>query len=125
MHHPKRAGFAALALAISLATAATAGVPKDLPYPSGDLNADQIMEALPLQSVMGCVEEALALYEAKTYEMPERLAELEAAYEAAVEAHRRAAVVGPRLMIQWAPDHLNSLGLNVTEDGAVAGLPSF
>jgi GT2 family glycosyltransferase/glycosyltransferase involved in cell wall biosynthesis len=27
------------------------------------------------------------------------------------------AVVGPRLMIAWAPDHLNSLGLNVTEDG--------
>ena len=27
------------------------------------------------------------------------------------------AVVGPRLVIAWAPDHLNSLGLNVTEDG--------
>lgn len=36
---------------------------------------------------------------------------------AAVEASPRGAVAGPRLLIQWAPDHLNSLGLNVTEDG--------
>jgi GT2 family glycosyltransferase len=36
---------------------------------------------------------------------------------AAMEASPRGAVAGPRLMIQWAPDHLNSLGLNVTEDG--------
>jgi GT2 family glycosyltransferase/glycosyltransferase involved in cell wall biosynthesis len=28
-----------------------------------------------------------------------------------------AGVAGPQLLIQWAPDHLNSLGLNVTEDG--------
>jgi len=38
------------------------------------LNSDELMQALPLQAVMGCVEEALALYEAKTYEMPDRLA---------------------------------------------------
>jgi ornithine cyclodeaminase len=38
------------------------------------VKADEIMEALPLEAVMGCVEEALALYEAKTYEMPDRLA---------------------------------------------------
>jgi GT2 family glycosyltransferase/glycosyltransferase involved in cell wall biosynthesis len=28
----------------------------------------------------------------------------------------RAAVVGPQLLIQWSPAHINSLGLNVTED---------
>jgi len=38
------------------------------------LNADELMDVLPLQAVMGCVEEALALYEAKTFEMPDRLA---------------------------------------------------
>jgi ornithine cyclodeaminase len=38
------------------------------------LNADEIMEALSLEAVMGCVEEALALYEAKAYEMPDRSA---------------------------------------------------
>jgi ornithine cyclodeaminase len=32
------------------------------------------MQALPLEGVMGCVEEALALYEAQAYEMPDRLA---------------------------------------------------
>ena len=38
------------------------------------LNADEIMQALPLESVMDCVKEALRIYEAKTYEMPDRLA---------------------------------------------------
>jgi len=38
------------------------------------LNADELMQALPLEGVMGCVEEALALYEARAYEMPDRLA---------------------------------------------------
>jgi len=33
-----------------------------------------------------------------------------------LEISERAAVAGPRLLIQWAPEHLNSLGLNVTED---------
>ena len=35
---------------------------------------------------------------------------------AALEADERAAVVGPMLLIDWAPDYLNSLCLNVTED---------
>jgi ornithine cyclodeaminase/alanine dehydrogenase-like protein (mu-crystallin family) len=38
------------------------------------LNTDELMQVLPLEAVMGCVEEALALYEAQTYEMPDRLA---------------------------------------------------
>jgi ornithine cyclodeaminase/alanine dehydrogenase-like protein (mu-crystallin family) len=38
------------------------------------LNADEIMQALPLEAVMDCVEEALLIYEAKTFEMPDRLA---------------------------------------------------
>ena len=44
MHHPIRARVAAFALATTLSFAATAGVPKDLAYPSGDLTADQIMD---------------------------------------------------------------------------------
>jgi len=44
MHHPIRARVAALALATTLSFAATAGVPNDLPYPSGDLTAEQIIE---------------------------------------------------------------------------------
>jgi len=44
MHHPARARVAAFALATSVSFAATAGVPNDLPYPSGDLTADQIIE---------------------------------------------------------------------------------
>jgi len=44
MHHPFRARVAAFALATTLSFAATAGVPNDLPYPSGTLTADQIME---------------------------------------------------------------------------------
>ena len=44
MHHPVRARVAALALATTLSFAATAGVPNDLPYPSGTLTADQIIE---------------------------------------------------------------------------------
>ena len=35
---------------------------------------------------------------------------------AALEADERAAVVGPTLLIDWAPDYLNSLCLNVTDD---------
>ena len=34
----------------------------------------------------------------------------------ALDADDRAAVAGPTLIIEWAPDHLNSLGLNVTDD---------
>ena len=44
MHQPFRAGLAALALSATLSFSAAAGVPKDLPYPSGDLTADQIMD---------------------------------------------------------------------------------
>jgi hypothetical protein len=44
MHQPFRAGLAALALTTAVSFSATAGVPKDLPYPSGDLSADQIMD---------------------------------------------------------------------------------
>ena len=44
MHHPVRTSVAAFALATTISFAATAGVPKDLPYPSGDLTADQIMD---------------------------------------------------------------------------------
>jgi GT2 family glycosyltransferase len=35
---------------------------------------------------------------------------------AALEADERAAIAGPTLLIEWARDHLNSLGLNVTDD---------
>ena len=42
---PTRARVAA-ACALFTATAAQAGVPKDLPYPTGELNADQIVEQL-------------------------------------------------------------------------------
>jgi ornithine cyclodeaminase/alanine dehydrogenase-like protein (mu-crystallin family) len=38
------------------------------------MNANDIMRALPLEAVMDCVEEALRIYEAQTYEMPDRLA---------------------------------------------------
>jgi ornithine cyclodeaminase/alanine dehydrogenase-like protein (mu-crystallin family) len=38
------------------------------------MNADEIMEALTLEAVMDCAEEALQIYEAKTYTMPDRLA---------------------------------------------------
>ncbi len=34
----------------------------------------------------------------------------------AIENEPRCAVAGPLLMIEWALDHINSLGLNVTED---------
>ncbi len=36
---------------------------------------------------------------------------------AALKDGLKTGVAGPQLLIQWAPDHLNSLGLNVTEDG--------
>lgn len=39
-----------------------------------------------------------------------------AALVKAVSADERAAAAGPTLLIDWAPDHLNSLGLNVTDD---------
>jgi len=38
------------------------------------LNERDIMEALTLQEVMGCAEEALRIYEEKTFVMPERMA---------------------------------------------------
>jgi ornithine cyclodeaminase/alanine dehydrogenase-like protein (mu-crystallin family) len=38
------------------------------------LNADELMRALPLESVMDCVEKALRIYESRAYEMPDRLA---------------------------------------------------
>jgi hypothetical protein len=44
MQKSVRAGLAACLLASSISFNATAGVPKDLPYPSGDLTADQIMD---------------------------------------------------------------------------------
>ena len=44
MYHPVRARVAAFSLATTLSFAATAGVPNDLAYPSGDLTADQIMD---------------------------------------------------------------------------------
>ena len=44
MRHSQRAAVAAFALATAISHTATAGVANDLPYPSGDLNADQIME---------------------------------------------------------------------------------
>jgi len=37
------------------------------------LNARDIAEALTLKEVMGCVEEALGIYEDKTFDMPERM----------------------------------------------------
>jgi hypothetical protein len=39
-----RSGIVACALATTLSFNAFAGVPKDLPYPSGSLNADQVMD---------------------------------------------------------------------------------
>ena len=39
-----RAGMAAIAVAATLSFNAIAGVPKDLPYPSGNLTADQVMD---------------------------------------------------------------------------------
>lgn len=47
-----------------------------------------------------------------TWSTPEALERL----VATAESSPRGAAAGPRLLIQWAPDHLNSLGLNVTED---------
>jgi len=44
MRHSQRAAVTAFALATAISHIATAGVAKDLPYPSGDLNADQVME---------------------------------------------------------------------------------
>ena len=44
MHQSVRASVAAFTLVTTISTAAIAGVPKDLPYPSGDLTADQIIE---------------------------------------------------------------------------------
>lgn len=44
MHQSLRASIAAFALATTVSFSATAGVAKDLPYPSGTLTADQIME---------------------------------------------------------------------------------
>jgi hypothetical protein len=44
MRHSLRASVTALALAAAISHTAVAGVPKDLPYPSGDLTAEQIME---------------------------------------------------------------------------------
>ena len=44
MRQSLRAGTAALALATTISFSATAGVPKNLPYPSGNLTADQIIE---------------------------------------------------------------------------------
>ncbi len=44
MRHSLRASVTALALAAAISHTAVAGVPKDLPYPSGDLTAEQIMD---------------------------------------------------------------------------------
>ena len=44
MHQTLRASIAAFALATTVSFSATAGVAKNLPYPSGTLTADQIME---------------------------------------------------------------------------------
>ena len=44
MRHSVRASVVALTVATTISTTAIAGVPKDLPYPSGELNADQIMD---------------------------------------------------------------------------------
>jgi len=44
MRQSLRASIAAIALATTVSFSAVAGVPKDLPYPTGTLNADQIMD---------------------------------------------------------------------------------
>ena len=44
MRQPVRASVAAFALATTVSFTAAAAVPKDLPYPSGDLTADQVMD---------------------------------------------------------------------------------
>jgi hypothetical protein len=44
MRKPVRASVAAFALATTVSFTATAAVPKDLPYPSGDLTAEQVMD---------------------------------------------------------------------------------
>jgi hypothetical protein len=44
MRHSARASAVAFTLAAAISHTVTAGVPKDLPYPSGDLTADQVME---------------------------------------------------------------------------------
>jgi len=44
MRQSLRATIAAIALATTVSFSAVAGVPKDLPYPTGTLNADQIMD---------------------------------------------------------------------------------
>ena len=44
MRQSVRASVVALTVATTISTTAIAGVAKDLPYPSGDLNADQIIE---------------------------------------------------------------------------------
>ena len=44
MRHSLRASVTAVALAAAISHTAVAGVPKDLPYPSGDLTAAQIMD---------------------------------------------------------------------------------
>ena len=44
MHSKIKVGIAAFSLAACTSLNAATGVPKDLPYPSGDLNANQIMD---------------------------------------------------------------------------------
>ena len=44
MQHPFKVAAAAFTLAATVSFNATAGVPKDLPYPSGNLTADKIMD---------------------------------------------------------------------------------
>jgi hypothetical protein len=39
-----KAGISAFAIAATLSLSAVAGVPKDLPYPTGELTADQIVD---------------------------------------------------------------------------------
>lgn len=48
-----------------------------------------------------------------TVSEPEALARLASVFEENPEV----GAAGPQLLIQWAPEYLNSLGLNVTEDG--------
>jgi hypothetical protein len=44
MRHSLRASIASIALATTVSFSAVAGVPKDLPYPTGSVTADQIMD---------------------------------------------------------------------------------
>ncbi len=44
MRQSLRASIAALALTTTISFSATAGVPKNLPYPSGNMTADQVMD---------------------------------------------------------------------------------